>query len=270
MEVAMKTAMALVILLAAPAALWAQETETAVEDLKFDASADIKLKFIPFTNEHDLIKLDYTQYPGTPWFEFGLPAHFRFGGFLRNLKLEAYPYAWVSEENALSRVGLFIDLAYEMLPGNLEAGWFHHSWHNIDVDGPNLKGRAQDALFARWTILSSKTPDQDDLDFRLQLEPRIFLNNSEPIDIKTVYTGTEKAASWGIAMPVHLGWNVFELNLRPYVQLATDTTRYGASGELIYNCYSGFSIFIDFHWYTTDSSDADIYMMGVGILLKFR
>ncbi len=266
----MKYPLAALLLLACPTALLAQDVNGVGEkgpfDFDFEIEAEVKLRYIPLTNERDIVLKDYSEYEGHPYFEMGLMAHLK---LFDRARLDAYPYFWLSEEQTMARIGLVGEAKYELLEDYLEVGWSHHSWHNADIDTPNNRGRSQDALFAKFNFYDLELGDSDVIKF--YLDGRWFTHNGEPIEVKDVYGSGEPKAVAEIALPIRAEVGHFDFGLRPYTQFAEGVRRYGSSGEVVFHLSKTFAFFVDGSFYTTNAPDnEEIYMVGAGVLIKLR
>lgn len=247
-----------VIFLLLPLTAWAQESEG-----DFELSGSVKIKQFLINDEPDLMKMDYTGYKATPDEEVGLSGHFH---FWRNLHLDAYPYFLYSGENKIARVGLFGEFRYDLLGDWLDVGYGHHSWHNADELSPRESGRSQDWFFAELNFASINLNDQNRLE--LFLKPQYYVQNGEPIEIKTIYEVDDPQAFAKISLGAKLNYGGLAVELWPYLQIANGPDRYGLKAEISYPLYKAFSAFGDLHYYAVDGEDR--WIIGIGISIAFK
>lgn len=262
---------------ACPGLLMAQEAdEYGGTNLK--ASSEIRIKYMPFSNERDIILKDYNGYGGEPDGELGLKARLL---FTEDVKADIYPYFWHSEENGMARIGLFGEAYWEWFDDTLKAGWRHHSWHNADVDAPHNRGRWQDTLFVRYRL--DEWLGRTVWDGGTDIEVGYFIKNTEPILIKSAYGHDEPEAFAEVALVIsehftELPWKplgksnaTLGLKLRPFVQFSDDDAhRYGISGEISFYNHDPVVPFVDFYWWSANKSSDDTYLVGIGVMIKFK
>lgn len=234
-----------------PMAVWAQDD--------FNLSGELRLKYFALNNEPDIFRDDYTNYR-----DESADAEVRLlvGSKLPyGFDMDLHPYLQYSEENKIARLGLKADLHYEICDDWLKIGSTHHSWHNADIESPHSRGRSQDSVFAE---LYFARLDQ----IKFYLEPRYYLHNAEPLEIKTIYTRDEPGASGELALRVLGNYDRFSSTIRPYVQTSWDTNRYGIYGEVTYTISDFLSIFVDGEYYTVNGEHRET--LAIGLAIKFK
>ncbi len=244
-------------LFAFPTIAYAQEPED------FSMSGEARVKQFIVAEEPDLMKRDYSDYNSTPDEEVGLSGHFH---FWRRLHLEAYPYFWYSQDNKIARVGLLGEFHCDLWSDWLDVGCGHHSWHNTDELSPNSAGRSQNWFFMELNFWNINLGGENYLD--LFLKPQYYVQNGEPIEIKTIYDGDEPSAYAKISLGAKLNYGGLALELWPYLQISNGPDRYGIKAEISYPLYKGFSAFGDLHYYAVDGEDR--WMIGIGIIVRFK
>lgn len=238
-------------------------TALAQEDSPLEfLSGEVKIKWIPLTNEPDLIKKDYTDYEEVPWAEVGFKGRAK---LFSEIDFNFYPYFRTSDENAICLIGLQAQAKYELFDNWLGIGYGHHSWHNADADTPNGRGRTQDWIFADFNFLDWEIGG---LKTVFYLESRYLPHNTDPIEIKNVYHRDDPTALAEAALPIYSQWGRFDAQLRPYVLFSKEVNRYGISGEASFELTSFLSVFTEANYYTALGEDR--YLIAVGISIKFK
>ncbi|TSC82233.1 MAG: hypothetical protein G01um101419_651 [Parcubacteria group bacterium Gr01-1014_19] len=125
---------------------------------EFQIWADARVKYFLISDEHDLMKKDYTNSHSRPHTEIGIDLH---AVFFDRLKLDARPYFWVSKENKIAKIGLIGEIKWEIWEDHLELGYGHHSWHNADEEAPD-GGRSQDWVMASFNLTGALGIGKDD------------------------------------------------------------------------------------------------------------
>lgn len=266
----MKIAIALLCFLAVPVAAEAQthnflddyETKKGVDD--FTASVDLRGQaFVRSTIPNRMLD-DYTNYDHVPGQQMDVLVR---SNLVWNFTLDTEVYAWIGENQWISRIGLMGELKYQTPLEWISVGYGHHSWHNIDVDIAKYVGHQQD-----WALLRIDAPKLnlgESSWIRASVEPYYFMGNKEPILIKDMYGPSEEHARYMLALPLIGAVGDFDFEIKSYVQFGKQNRRYGMSAEFVYNFTPFFAAFASVEYFFNPNGKAQD-QEGVGIMLRLK
>ena len=186
---------------------------------------------------------------------------------LYGFRLDVQTYAWLGDNQWISRIGLIGEVTYETPIDSLSVGYGHHSWHNIDTAGATFLGRQQNWLFARIDLPKIEIDDATFL--RFSVKPSVFVTDRDPLFIKDVYGPNEVRAVAMLAFPVIGAIHAFGFEIQPYIQFGGGAQRVGISAEFEYEITPFLApIFsADFAESTNGRSET---MIGIGLKIKFK
>ncbi len=266
----MKTVIALVFLLAVPLTAYAQ-THSLLDDQphakteNFTAtSVDLSGKYYFHSTVPNRLLDDYHGYDHVPGEQMDVLVR---SNLIWGVTLDVDVYAWIGENQWISRIGLMGELRYQTPLEWINIGWGHHSWHNIDVDVARYVGHQQD-----WALVRIDAPTftlGEHAWIRASIEPHYFMGNKEPLLIKDMYGPVEDHARTMLALPLVGVIDSFAFEVKPYVQFGKHDRRYGVAAEFIYNFTSYFAVSLSGEYFeSTNGRYQDMEAVGIKLRLK--
>jgi len=262
--------LALGFLLAAPLAAQAQ-TQVFLDDRvhkkdveDFTAAVDLRGQYFAYNTVPNQMLNDYTGYTGVAGEQMDILVH---AYLLYGFRLDVEPYAWIGNNQWISRIGLIGEVTYDTTLGWLSAGYGHHSWHNIDVAGADTNGHQADWFFARIDL--PKIEFDEHITIRFSVKPSVFVDNREPLLIKDMYATREPGARAMLGFPVVGAIHEFGFEILPYVQFGPGGQRVGFTSEFDFEIAPFAAPFLsaEFVESTNGRSRAAI---GIGLKIKLK
>jgi len=266
----MRAPLTIAFLLASPLAALAQ-TQVLVDDRlhkkdveDFSASVDLRGQYFVYSSIPNRMLNDYTGYRHSANEQMDITAH---AYLMYNIRLDVQAYAWIGDNQWISRIGLIGELTYETPIDWISVGYGHHSWHNIDVDSATLIGHQQDMLFARFDLPMIEFDDADYL--RFSLKTTYFISNGSPIFLKDIYIPNEVKAWSMIGAPIIGRFHEFYFEILPYVQFADGAQRVGISADFEYEVTPFLAPFISIE-FLESSNGRSQSAIGIGLKVKLK
>ncbi len=229
----------------------------------FTASVDVRGEYFVQSTIPNRMLDDYSGYSHVAGEQMDLIVR---SNLFWGITLDVEPYAWIGENQWISRIGLMGEARYETPVEWISVGYGHHSWHNIDVNAAKYYGHDQNWLLARFDL--PKIDFDQRCWIRASFEPCWFSSNRAPILEKSTYGPGEENAFAMTAFPIVGGIYDFGFELKPYIQYGHIHHRCGVSGEFIYNFTDFVAGFISVDYYEVAGVNRDA--IGIGMMLRLK
>jgi hypothetical protein len=261
---------ALCFLVAAPLAAQAQ-TQVFLDDRvhpkdapDWTAAVDLHGQYFAYNTVPNQMLNDYTGYTGVAGEQMDLLVH---AALIYGFRLDVEPYAWIGNNQWISRIGLIGEVSYDTPLEWLSAGYGHHSWHNIDVASASTNGHQSDWFFARVDL--PKIEFDEHVFIRFSVKPSVFVDNREPLLFKEVYTVQEPGARAMLGFPVIGAIHDFGFEILPYVQFGPGGQRVGITSEFEYEIVPFLAPFLSAE-FVESTNGRRRTAIGIGLTLRLK